>query len=110
MNISKILNEHFGPYGASFSIVGDDYDSLEWFSDNVEKPTIEQLEQWEEEIISLENLQKLRLKRNKLLQETDYLAFVDNTLTDEMRDYRQALRDITETYTSLDDVVWPEKP
>jgi len=24
--------------------------------------------------------------------------------------YRQALRDITETYTSLDDVVWPVKP
>jgi len=24
--------------------------------------------------------------------------------------YRQALRDITETYTSLDDVVWPEVP
>jgi len=24
--------------------------------------------------------------------------------------YRQALRDITETYTSLDDVVWPEEP
>jgi hypothetical protein len=24
--------------------------------------------------------------------------------------YRQSLRDITDTYTSLDDVVWPEKP
>jgi hypothetical protein len=24
--------------------------------------------------------------------------------------YRQTLRDITDTYTSLDDVVWPEKP
>jgi len=24
--------------------------------------------------------------------------------------YRQALRDITETYTSLDDVVWPVMP
>jgi hypothetical protein len=27
-----------------------------------------------------------------------------------MTTYRQALRDITETYTSLDDVVWPTKP
>jgi len=24
--------------------------------------------------------------------------------------YRQALRDITETYTSLEDVVWPTPP
>jgi hypothetical protein len=34
----------------------------------------------------------------------------DRTATDEQRAYRQALRDITDTYTSLEDVVWPEKP
>lgn len=55
-------------------------------------------------------LQNLRLERNKKLAETDYYALTDVTLSDTMRTYRQALRDITNTYQNLDDVVWPDKP
>ena len=43
----------------------------------------------------------IRSKRNALLKETDYLALSDNTLSDEMKSYRQALRDITEGVTTL---------
>ena len=57
-----------------------------------------------------ELLNNLRIERNKLLAETDFYALNDVTMTDEIRDYRQALRDITDTYTSLEDVVWPTKP
>ena len=57
-----------------------------------------------------EKLDELRLHRNSLLLETDYFALSDNTLSAEMTTYRQALRDITDTYASLDDVVWPTKP
>ena len=56
------------------------------------------------------NLAALRKERNRLLAETDYFGFSDVTMTDAMSTYRQALRDITDTYSSLDDVVWPEKP
>lgn len=56
------------------------------------------------------DLAMLRAERDQLLAETDYLALSDNTMTDAMASYRQALRDITNTYTSLDDVVWPTKP
>lgn len=52
----------------------------------------------------------LREKRNTLLAETDWWASSDLTMTAEQTAYRQALRDITDTYSSLDDVVWPEKP
>ena len=31
-------------------------------------------------------------------------------MSDEMKTYRQALRDITKTYKTLDDVKWPTKP
>lgn len=55
-------------------------------------------------------LGKLRRKRNVLLKQTDWWASSDLTMTEAQTAYRQALRDITETYTSLDDVVWPEKP
>tara|TARA_R110002020_G_scaffold461937_1_gene681169 strand:- start:42 stop:356 length:315 start_codon:yes stop_codon:yes gene_type:complete len=37
----------------------------------------------------------LRTKRNELLSQTDYLANSDQTLSDDMKTYRQALRDMT---------------
>ena len=46
-------------------------------------------------------LESLRTKRNALLIETDYLALSDNTMTEEMKVYRQKLRDITEGLTTL---------
>jgi len=55
-------------------------------------------------------LHGLRFERNRRLAETDWWASSDLTMTAEQTAYRQALRDITETYTSLDDVVWPTKP
>lgn len=56
------------------------------------------------------NLAALRAERDQRLAETDYLALSDNTLSAEMTTYRQALRDITDTYSDLDTVVWPTKP
>ena len=55
-------------------------------------------------------LKLLREERNKRIAETDWWASSDITMTAERTAYRQALRDITNTYTSLDDVVWPVKP
>ncbi len=52
----------------------------------------------------------LRRKRNLLLAETDYLALADATLTDEMRTYRQALRDLPANTADPANPVWPTKP
>ena len=52
----------------------------------------------------------LRTKRNQLLSETDYLALSDLTLTDEMRTYRQALRDLPANTADPANPVWPVKP
>ena len=57
-----------------------------------------------------EELERLREARSQLLAETDWWANSDVEMTDERRAYRQTLRDITDNYSSLDDVVWPEKP
>ena len=56
------------------------------------------------------NMMALRAARNQRLANTDWWASSDLTMTAEQTAYRTALRDITETYTSLDDVVWPEEP
>lgn len=55
-------------------------------------------------------MQQLRTERNQRLANTDWWASSDLTMTAAQTAYRQALRDITDTYTSLDDVVWPEVP
>ena len=55
-------------------------------------------------------LKELRNERNKRLVETDHYGLSDQTMIDAMSTYRQALRDITDNATSLDDVTWPTKP
>ncbi len=58
-------------------------------------------------------MEDLRAKRNNLLKETDHYALSDQTLSDDMRTYRQSLRDITNGLTTVADVeavVFPTKP
>ena len=58
-------------------------------------------------------LDKLRVRRNALLAETDYLALSDNTLASNMATYRQQLRDLTsglDTVDKVNNVTWPTKP
>ena len=58
-------------------------------------------------------MSELRQKRDRLLAATDYLALSDQTLSAEMSAYRQALRDITNGLTTVEDVnavVFPVKP
>jgi len=54
----------------------------------------------------------VRAKRDNLIAETDYLALTDNTLTEAMATYRQALRDITDhaNFPYLNEEDWPTKP
>ncbi|MCC8380056.1 phage tail assembly chaperone [Xenorhabdus sp. PB30.3] len=65
-----------------------------------------------EHLLEIE-LNKIRLHRESLLAEADHLV---NTALDQQldiapyRDYRQKLRNITNEYQFLSDVMWPEKP
>jgi hypothetical protein len=71
-----------------------------------------ELEAKRTEMLNAEPLKRLRAVRNTKLAETDWTQNKDipDSVSDVWTAYRQALRDITNTYTSLDDVVWPEKP
>ena len=57
-------------------------------------------------------LNQVRAERNARLAETDWTQSRDVTLSNDSawQTYRQALRDITDSATSLDDVTWPTKP
>ena len=61
-------------------------------------------------LVAAEPMRLLREERNRRLAETDWWAMSDRTMTSAQTTYRQALRDITDSATSLDDVTWPTKP
>ena len=63
-----------------------------------------------DELIAAQPMKELRAERDRKLADTDWWAVADRTMTAEQTAYRQALRDITNTYSSLADVVWPVKP
>ena len=66
------------------------------------------------ELNAAEPMEELRIVRNAKLAETDWEIVMHKekgtNIPTALKTYRQSLRDITDTYTSLDDVVWPEKP
>ena len=68
------------------------------------------------EIEAAEPMKELRTVRDAKLAETDWVVIKEReeggsvSNFADWKTYRQALRDITNSATSLDDVTWPEKP
>ena len=77
---------------------------------DADKPTLDEVNTKIAEI----KLDEVRAERNVKLAETDWTRTDDNGLSDSAKaswaTYRQSLRDITNSATSLDDVTWPTKP
>lgn len=67
-----------------------------------------------EQITNVKPLEELRATRNAYLLQSDWIVTKSiekgESIPQEWINYRQALRDITETYSNLNDVVWPTKP
>jgi len=64
------------------------------------------------QVIADSKLADLRARRTMLLEKTDWTqnADVPQATKDKWAEYRQALRDITINYQSLDGVDWPTPP
>ena len=69
-----------------------------------------EVERYQRDVLPVEQMKELRRQRDQLLTETDYLALVDSTLTDEMQAYRQALRDLPANTVDPANPVFPTKP
>ena len=103
---------------------GDTYDSIEWYSNNTEPlPTEGEVNAKIDELKSAEPARLVRIKRDKLLAESDWTQTRDNVRLNDSTwvTYRQELRDITKSASftpklnadgSLDEssVTWPLKP
>ena len=108
--ISRTLRALLGDFTASY---GDTYDSIEML-DGQTKPTESAFTTKYNELDANHGMIALRNERDQLLAETDWTRMDDNGLSDSAKaswaTYRQELRDITDTATSLEDVTWPTKP
>jgi len=86
------------------------YDNVIVIIDSVTKPTETQVNAKIAEV----KLDEVRSVRNTKLAETDWVVTkhkeLGTNIPTAMKTYRAALRDITDSATSLDDVTWPEKP
>lgn len=60
------------------------------------------------EVAAEQALTSLRTKRNSLLAKTDWTANSDVVMTDEMKTYRQALRDLPANTADPVNPTWPE--
>lgn len=72
------------------------------------------LEQREKMNLILGGWNEIRVKRDRLLIESDWTQTTDVVLSLEEKIswsvHRQTLRDIPQTYATPEEVVWPEKP
>ena len=55
-------------------------------------------------------IEHLRHVRNNLLQETDWMANSDVTMSDAWKNYRQELRDLPANTSDPSNPTWPTKP
>ena len=97
---------------AQFSVENDDIDKITWLNGTtpISKADIQA------QFTAVEfdwAMKTLREKRDNLLAETDFYSLSDVTMSDNMKTYRQSLRDITNGVTTVDEVnavSWPTKP
>ncbi len=74
-------------------------------TDTVKTYSWEILDLTEEELAN-----NVRRKRAELLRYTDLWAYSDRSMPEEIKEYRQALRDIPEQEGFPRDIIWPIKP
>jgi hypothetical protein len=104
---------------AGFSVCEDNIDKIEWFSEDIERPSNDTILSKVSELQAAEPMRMLRAERDQLIASTDWRATVDYPGSDQAAwlTYRQALRDLPANSTpSLDEngqltgANWPTPP
>ncbi len=84
------------------------------FGEGITAPSQSDLDAKATELDNGYPMEELRIQRNKLLAESDWMAVSDRTPTDAQKTYRQALRDLPANQTpsdmQLSNITWPTEP
>lgn len=111
--VSNVVIEynHKGRWSCEGNTAEEIYDSLNLYGTTEKPPKDEFITKLEAEHQKIQ-LNALRRKRNVKLAECDWTQMSDVALAnkDEWKTYRQALRDLPETTTDYNNVVYPSKP
>lgn len=107
----------------NWSIMGDDYETLQWLSDPALKPSLQSLLDKAAELNAAEPMRLLRIERDRRLAEVDWMVVKaysqGEPISPELSAYMQALRDLPNTANpmldsryelDLSSVDWPTKP
>ncbi|HIF6022973.1 TPA: tail fiber assembly protein [Vibrio parahaemolyticus] len=93
---------HNGKSYVNYDTESDDFNTLDISADK------------KVEVVTNAKWEHVRVKRDQLMRDTDWTQVPDSQLTEDKKTefaaYRQALRDIPQTYSDPDAVIWPEKP
>ena len=126
MSIHRALSE-LAPNACWCMDGAQTYDNLQWNSDDIEKPSEEDVNAKIAEIEAAFPLKYLREERNAMLTESDWTQTPDvpDAIKTAWKTYRQELRDLPSKYPNptfdgnanvaskhlrLTDVIWPTKP
>jgi hypothetical protein len=102
--------------GASASVhgLGSESETIIWHDTVQTEPTRAEIDAKRAELDAAQPWIDARTERDQLLRDSDWTAVTDTALSEadqtDWEDYRQALRDIPQTYDDADDVVWPDAP
>ena len=107
--MSAELLESFGVYPVVMP-VANLTDDLVFGSTPVKEDNVWKIQVTKTQKNALDAARVVRDQRNALLQETDWMALSDITMSEEMTTYRQLLRDITAQGGFPYSVTWPSKP
>jgi hypothetical protein len=119
MDIAHVILDMYP--NANWIIEGYDYEGLVWMSEDIPKPTREEVIARMDGMEMEQPMLLLRTHRNKLLAETDWSqgADVPEEIKTKYQSYRQELRDLPSTATptldtsskiGISGVTWPTKP
>ena len=111
--IAQILGKKWPD--ASWSMYGDDYNTLNWTAQNtLPKPTEAEIRAFDAEVSLELRWDIVREQRTGLLVESDWTQLNNTPLTSEQvsawANYRQALRNIPQQGVEPEQVVWPTQP
>jgi len=99
--------------GSEWTLDGDSYDGLTWLSEG-DAPTQQELDDAWPAVRDDLAWGQVRAERDCLLTECDWTQVTDAPLTADEKTawayYRQALRDVPQTFDNPDDVVWSDAP
>ena len=93
---------------------GLNYDEINFFGSDIQKPPKEEFEAKLQELIDAQPLKELRQERNKRLAECDWVVIratsTDTPVPEEWKTYMQTLRDLPANTEDPANPVWPTAP